>query len=88
MMGTLAKLLAGKNIETPKDRYHAEVEGIIEDVDGVLKITRIHVNYILKVGGDQEKDAEAALAVYLPKCPGAASVMDCIEITHEITFVS
>ena len=87
-MGTLAKVLAGKNIETPKDRYQAKVEGIIEDVDGVLKITRIHVNYILKAGSDQEKDAKAALAVYLLKCPGAASVRDCIEITHDITFVS
>lgn len=87
-MGTLAKVLAGKNIKTDKDRYRAEVEGIIEDIGGVLKITRIHVNYILKAGSDQKKDAEDALAVYLLKCPGAASVRDCIEITHEITFES
>jgi hypothetical protein len=47
MMGTLAKVLAGKNIPTPENLYWAEVEGEIEDVSGVLKITTIpfHLNW-------------------------------------------
>jgi len=49
MMGTLARFLAEKDIPTPEDRYQAHVEGDIEDIDGVLKITRIRVNYGLKV---------------------------------------
>ena len=86
-MGTFGGVLARKNISTPKDRYRAEVKGDIETVDGVPKITRIHVNYFLKVDNDQQKkDAEDALNEYLARCPGAQSVIGCIDITHEITF--
>ncbi len=86
-MGTLAAVLAGKNIPTPEDRYRAEVQGDIEDVDGVLRITHIHVHYFLKVEDEQEKDVEDALNVYLSRCPGAQSVIGCIKISHEITFI-
>ncbi len=37
MMGTLAGVLAAKKIPTPEDRYWADVEGDIENVNGVLK---------------------------------------------------
>lgn len=85
-MGTLAGVLASKKIATPKDRYRAEVTGEIEDVGGVLKITHIAVHYFLKVEEEQKKDAEDALDVYLARCPGAQSVIGCIDISHEITF--
>ena len=39
-MGTLATALAGKKIPTPEERYWAEVEGDIENVNNVLKITQ------------------------------------------------
>jgi hypothetical protein len=45
MMGTLATVLAGKKIRTPEDSFRAEVEGDIEDVNGILKITQIRVAY-------------------------------------------
>ena len=45
MMGTLAAVLAKKGIKTPEDLYWAEVEGDIDNVNGVLKITQIRVNY-------------------------------------------
>ena len=48
-MGTLATVLAGKKIPTFADRFQADVEGDIEDVGGVLKITKIRVRYTLKV---------------------------------------
>jgi len=86
MMGTLAAVLAGKKIGTSQNRYRAEVKGDIENVNGVLKIVRIHVHYFLQVNPEQEKDAEDALNTYLPFCPGAQSVIDCIKISHEITF--
>lgn len=43
MMGTLATELAGKKISTPEDRYWTDVEGDIENVNGVLKITTVRV---------------------------------------------
>jgi uncharacterized OsmC-like protein len=84
MMGTLAAMLAGKKIRTFQDRFKATVTGDIEDVDGVLKITRINVRYLLKLPDEQKEDALAAFAVYLPKCPAAQSVIGCIEIHHEL----
>jgi organic hydroperoxide reductase OsmC/OhrA len=86
MMGTLGAVLASKKIESTRDVYRAEVRGDIEDVDGVLKITRIHVNYVLKVEKAKEKAAQEALNAYLPRCPGAQSVLGCIEITHALNF--
>jgi len=42
-MGTLATVMAGKKIPTPESLYWADVEGDIENVGGVLKITTIRV---------------------------------------------
>lgn len=86
MMGTFAAMLAKSRIPTHEDRYHADVDGEIEAVDGVLKIVRIKVHYTLKVAADKRKEAEAAFDVYLPHCPAAASVMDAIEISHDVVY--
>ena len=61
-MGTLATLLAGKKIPTPEDRYWADVEGNIENVNGVLKITRIGVTYHLKIPPDKAAEAREAMS--------------------------
>jgi organic hydroperoxide reductase OsmC/OhrA len=84
MMGTLARFLAEKDIPTTEDRYRADVEGDIEDVDGVLKITRIRVHYSLTVPSGKENDARQAFEKYLPFCPGAQSVIGCIHIDHDL----
>ncbi len=80
MMGTLANVLAGKKIPTPEDRYWAEVEGDIEDVNGILKITRIRVAYHMKVPKGKSAEAREALSSYLTRCPAAQSVIGCIQI--------
>ena len=86
MMGTLAAVLAGKKIRTFKDQFVATITGDIEDVDGVLKITRINVQYLLKVAEEKREDAMGAMNSYLPLCPAAQSVIGCIEINHEMTM--
>ncbi len=87
MMGTLATVLAGKKIPTYSDRFRADVEGDIEDVGGVLKITRIRVRYTLKVPPGKTEEARQALGEYLVRCPGAMSVQGAIGISDsaEIT---
>ncbi len=85
-MGTLAMVLAGKKIKTFKDQFKAIVTGDIEDVDGVLKITRINVHYYLKVPDNKKKDVSDALETYLKLCPGAQSVIGCIDINDEMTM--
>jgi len=61
MMGTLATVLAGKKVPTFGDRFRADVEGDIEDVDGVLRITRIRVRYTLKAPPGKTADAREAM---------------------------
>lgn len=80
MMGTLATVLAGRKIPTFSDRYRADVEGDIEDIDGILKITRIRVVYTLSVPPGKADDAREALKTYITRCPAAMSVRGCIEI--------
>ena len=83
MMGTLARFLGQKGIETPEDLYWADVEGDIEDVNKVLKITKIRVNYNIKVPKGKNADAREALKSYITFCPAAQSVIGCIEITDK-----
>jgi organic hydroperoxide reductase OsmC/OhrA len=84
MMGTLARFLAEKQIPTPEDRYWAEVEGDIENVNKVLKITQIRVKYHLKVPNGKEEDAKNAFSTYLPSCPAAQSLIGCIQIRDHL----
>ncbi len=82
MMGTLATVLAGKKIPTFGDRYRADVEGDVEDVAGVLRITKIRVRYTLKVppgktggfGCRQALAAVPAVARRAEDCSGPHSV--------------
>jgi organic hydroperoxide reductase OsmC/OhrA len=84
MMGTLAGVLAAKKIPTPEERYWAEVEGHIENVNGILKITRIKVNYHLKIPPGKGEEAREAFSSYLVRCPAAQSVVGCIEIQDNL----
>jgi uncharacterized OsmC-like protein len=61
----------------------AEVEGDIEDVDDVLKITNIRIRYRFKIPAGTREKADRVLAVYAEKCPAYQTVKDCIRCTWE-----
>ena len=84
MMGTLATLMAGHKIPTNRDRYRADVEADIEDVEGVLKITRIRVTFHLKVVRDKAEEARQAMSSYLKYSPAAQSLLGCIDIQDRL----
>ncbi len=86
MMGTLATVLAGEKIRTFEDLYWADVEGDIENVGGVLKITTIRVKYHLRVTEDRKEAARQAFESYLSQCPAAQSVIGCIKLQDELLF--
>ncbi|HET6488341.1 MAG TPA: OsmC family protein [Syntrophales bacterium] len=86
MMGTLATLMAGKKIPTPEQLYWADIEGDIENVGGVLKITTIRVKMHLKCPEEKMADAKEAFANYITRCPAAQSVKDCIKLQDELIF--
>jgi len=85
-MGTLATVLAKKQIPTSEDLYWADVEGDIENVNNVLKITQIRVKYHLKVPREKTKEAKEAFSSYLISCPAAQSVIGCIHIKDDIVI--
>ena len=85
-MGTLATLMAGKKIATPEHLYWADVEGDIEAVAGVLRITTIRVKMHLKCPEEKVADAKEAFANYITRCPAAQSVKDCIKLQDELIF--
>jgi organic hydroperoxide reductase OsmC/OhrA len=84
MMGTLAKLMAGKEIQTPENLYWADVEGDIENVNNVLKITTIRVQFHLKCPDEKVAEANEAFENYISRCPAAQSVKDCIKLADEL----
>jgi len=56
------------------------VEGDIENVDGVIRITRIRVHYHLKIPAGSGDRAQRAIDTHQAKCPAAMSVKGSIEI--------
>jgi organic hydroperoxide reductase OsmC/OhrA len=86
MMGSLATLMAGKKIPTPEQLYWADVEGDIENVEGVLRITTIRVKMHLKCPEEKVAEAKEAFANYIKRCPAAQSVKDCIKLQDELIF--
>ena len=85
-MGSLATLMAGKKIPTPEHLFWADVEGDIEAVAGVLRITTIRVKMHLKCPEEKVADAKEAFANYITRCPAAQSVKDCIKLQDELIF--
>ncbi|MDQ5988542.1 MAG: hypothetical protein CSYNP_04302 [Syntrophus sp. SKADARSKE-3] len=86
MMGTLATMMAGKKIATAEHLYWADVEGEIENVAGVLKITTIRVKFHLKTTEDKVVDAKECFTKYIGHCPAAQSVVGCIKLEDELIF--
>jgi len=61
----------------------ADTEGDIEDVDGVLRITRIRLHYRIAVRTGGREKVERALSLYAEKCPAYQSVKDCIDCSWD-----
>ena len=80
MAGTLRGALAARDIRTNKDTLKTEVEGLIEKVDGGIKITTIRMHYRLTVPRDKREAAERALAVHDKGCPATQSVTPAIAV--------
>ena len=65
------------------ENLRADVEGDIEDVDGVLRITRIRVRYRVRVPSGKREEVERALEVYADRCPAYQSVKGCIDVSWD-----
>lgn len=65
------------------DNLVADVEGDIEDVDGVLRITTIRIHYRLTIPAGTREKVDRVLESYAEKCPAYQSVKGCIECTWD-----
>jgi organic hydroperoxide reductase OsmC/OhrA len=65
------------------DNLVADVEGDIEDVDGVLKITKIRLRYRINIPPGSRDKVERALETYAEKCPAYQSVKGCIDCSWQ-----
>jgi uncharacterized OsmC-like protein len=65
------------------DNLVAQVEGDIEDVDGVMRITKIRLYYRFQVPVGGKEKLDRILASYAEKCPAYQSVKGCIECSWD-----
>ncbi len=69
-----------RQIPVTRETIQADVEGDIEAVDKVLRITRIRVRYRLRIPAGMREKAERAVATHAAKCPAANSIRGCIDL--------
>lgn len=86
MTGTLAVALAARKIPTQPDKLQSDVEGMIENVDGHLLVTKIAVRYHVKVPQGKREEAERAIEVHEKGCPASQSVQRGITIEYSGTI--
>ena len=84
MLGTFARVLADSRLRTSEEVYWADVEGDIEAVKGVLKITEMRVVFHLKAPKEKHGEINKAFGSYLTQCPAAQSVIGCIRIVDKL----
>ena len=69
------------------DNLMAQVEGDIEDVEGVLKITKIRLRYRFKIPPGTKEKVDRVLASYAEKCPAYQSIKGCVECSWDAEIV-
>ena len=86
MAGTLRGALAARGIRLSKDTFKAEVEGLIEKVNGGIKITTVRVHYRLTIPKEKRAEAERAVAVHDKGCPATRSVTPAITVEWDAEY--
>ena len=69
------------------DNLVAQVEGDIEEVNGVMKITTIRLRYQFRIPPGSREKVDRVLAAYAEKCPAYQSVKGCINCSWEANIV-
>ncbi len=74
------------------ERLSADVEGDVEEVDALLRITTIRLHYRLSIPDSEEavdRDAiDRALDSYADKCPAYQSIKGCIACDWDLELSS
>ncbi len=62
----------------------AHVQGDIEEVEGVLRITEIRILYRLKITADSRDTVHRAFSSHSENCPAYQSVKGCIDCSWSL----
>ena len=74
MTGTIGSALEGRGLAAGPENLEAQVEGVMEEIDGKLLLTHVTVNYRIKVPKEKRDAAERALQFHGDRCPVSESV--------------
>ena len=74
MTGNLAGALERRGIPHHPEKQVADVEGVIENVDGHHLIATIRVKYTVKIPKGKRAEAGRAAAVHESRCPASQGV--------------
>ena len=80
MLGTLNGALEVRGIKLAPDEIAATGTGVNELVDGIVRLTAIHIAYRLRVPASARAAVDRALARHQEKCPTAVSLAPAIAI--------
>ncbi len=69
-----------RQIPVEPNKVSATVEGDIENVNRILRITKIRVRYIVRIPIGMRKVAERVIETHEQQCPAANSVRNCIAL--------
>ena len=85
-MGTFGAALEVRGIESAGN-LTANVEGDIEDIEGVLKISRIRLQYRIIAPRGTGAKITRAVEVHADACPAYQSVKGCIDCSWEVQIL-
>ena len=80
MLGTLNGALEVRGVHLPPEAVQATVRGINEMKDRIPVLTRIEIDYRLRVPAASREVVDRALASHKDKCPTARSLAAAVEV--------
>jgi organic hydroperoxide reductase OsmC/OhrA len=86
MLGTLNGGLEARGIKLSTDQIYADVVGHLELRDRMPLLTRIHIQYHLRIPNDARETVDRLLAKHAEKCPTAASLKGAVEVSWEASI--
>ena len=81
MLGTLNGALEVREIRLDPDAIMARVTGINEIVDGLPVLTRVEIDYRLRIPKGTREVVERELERHAAKCPTAATLRGAVEVS-------
>jgi organic hydroperoxide reductase OsmC/OhrA len=87
MTGLLAEALEARKIPSHSGQLESHIDGYWTETPSFVKLTRIHVHYVVRIPRERRAAAERALAVHDSKCAVSNSVRPSIEVTFDAEFI-